>query len=153
MPNHFHFLLKLKNTLELLQAFPKFETLEKMKKSALPSKQFANLFSSYTQAFNKKYGRKGSLFLKNFKRIPIDQDNYLSTIIAYIHLNPILHQFVETPEAWPWSSYNTIVSNSPTKLKRNEVIEWFGNREQFVAHHQQYRASKFREIQMPGFLS
>jgi putative transposase len=152
MPNHFHLLIKLKSSIELLKAFPKFETLEKLEKSALPSKQFANLFSSYTQAFNKKYKRKGSLFLKNFKRSIIDDDFYLSTIIAYIHLNPVLHQFVKMPETWSWSSYNTMISNSPTRLKRNEVIEWFGNKEQLIAHHQQYRASKFSGIQIPGFL-
>jgi REP element-mobilizing transposase RayT len=66
MPNHFHFLIQIKNEEELknsLQvrspAFPKFQTLEK-----LTSKQFANLFSSYTQAFNKQQGRRGSLFIK-----------------------------------------------------------------------------------------
>lgn len=31
------------------------------------SKQFANLFSSYTQAFNKVNNRMGSLFIKKFK--------------------------------------------------------------------------------------
>jgi putative transposase len=152
MPNHFHFLIKLKTSGELLQTFPKFETLEKLENAALPSKQFANLFSSYTQAFNKKYKRKGSLFLKNFKRSLVDNDNYISIIIAYIHLNPVLHQFAEVPEAWSWSSYNTLVSNAPTRLKRNEVIEWFGNIERLVDHHQQYRASKFRDVKMPDIL-
>jgi putative transposase len=149
MPNYFHFLIKLKSSKELLQSFPKFETLEKVEKSALPSRQFANLFSSYTQGFNKKYQRKGSLFLKNFKRTVIDNDNYLSSIIAYIHLNPVIHQFAEVPGAWLWSSYNTVVSDAPTNLKRNEVIGWFGNKEQLVAHHQQYSDGKFREIPIP----
>jgi hypothetical protein len=31
MPNHFHFLIKLKSSKELLQSFPKFETLERWK--------------------------------------------------------------------------------------------------------------------------
>ncbi len=63
MPNHFHLLVKIKNEESLLQTFSKFETLEK-----LLSKKFSNLFSSYTQAFNKLYQRRGSLFIKNFKR-------------------------------------------------------------------------------------
>ena len=64
MPNHFHLLVRIKDAEALLQTFPKFETLEKLAASNIISKQFANLFSSYTQAFNKKYDRKGSLFQK-----------------------------------------------------------------------------------------
>ena len=67
MPNHFHFLIRIKNKNEiennLEQAFPEIAVLEK-----LISKRFSNFFSSYSQAFNKQQGRMGSLFMKNFKR-------------------------------------------------------------------------------------
>jgi REP element-mobilizing transposase RayT len=152
LPNHFHFLIKLKNSLELLKAFPKFETLEKLEDSHLPSKQFSNLFSSYTQGFNKKYHTKGSLFLKNFKRRLINSDTYISTAIAYIHLNPVFHGFVSQPEAWPWSSYNTVLGDAPTRLKRTQVLEWFGNKEQLIAHHIDYRHSKTGAQLEPDFL-
>ncbi|HEA31502.1 MAG TPA: hypothetical protein ENH91_16170 [Leeuwenhoekiella sp.] len=56
MPNHFHFLVRIKND------------VSKEKLEGHVSKQFSNLFSSYTQAFNKQQKRKGSLFMKNFKR-------------------------------------------------------------------------------------
>lgn len=57
LPNHFHFLLRIRTgeELETLEAFPKFETLEK-----LLSKQFSNFFSAYTQAFNKHHGAWGA---------------------------------------------------------------------------------------------
>ena len=84
MPNHFHILLKIKDEDEIrnMESFPKFETLEKVSKedkiqfiekmervvSSFVSKQFSNFFSSHTQAINRMYSRKGSLFMKNFKR-------------------------------------------------------------------------------------
>ena len=104
MPNHFHFLIQIKSQQELtlffnqktslnyndsnnadgLKAFPKFKTLEK-----LISKQFSNFFSCYTQALNKQQNRKGSLFMKNFKRKKVRDTPYLLQLIKYIHYNPI----------------------------------------------------------------
>ncbi len=148
LPNHFHFLIRLRDIHTLLQTFPKFETLEKLSHASLPSKQFSNLFSSYTQGFNKKYRRKGSLFLKNFKRKAIDSDQYFSLLIAYIHMNPVVHQFTVSPEDWLWSSYKSVLSNLPTQLERNMVLNWFGGRNSFVSFHRQYHISKFPEIQL-----
>jgi putative transposase len=135
MPNHIHFLVQLKNEHELESTFGKFETFQKLE--ARISKQFANLFSSYTQAFNKMYGRRGSLFIPNFKRKEITEDSYLTSIIAYIHLNPVNHGFAKQCETWRWSSYNTIMSEKETLLSRKEVIQWFGNRDEFEKFHRQ----------------
>ncbi len=146
LPNHFHFLVRIKNADTLLKTFPKFETLEKLETSLLPSKQFSSLFSSYTQGFNKRYNRKGSLFLKNFKRKPIMSDDYFSVLVAYIHLNPVHHKFASNLDDWHWSSYKTVLSEGTTELERVIVLNWFGNAERFVLFHEQYRASKFPEI-------
>lgn len=73
------------------------------------SKQFANLFSCYTQSFNKVYHRKGSLFIKNFKREPISDKIYFLNAIVYTHRNPIHHGFREKYEDWEYSSYTDIV--------------------------------------------
>ncbi len=95
MPNHFHILVRVKDINYLTGAFPKFQTLEKFKNineedkriSYFVSKQFANFFSSYTQAFNKMFNRKGSLFIKNFKRKTIDSDQQWQDTFQYIHHN------------------------------------------------------------------
>ncbi len=107
MPNHFHLLVKIKNEKSLLQTFPKLKTLEK-----LLSKKFSNLFSSYTQAFNKLYQRRGSLFIKNFKRKQITSSQYLQILFLYIHLNPIKHGFTKEISEWQWSSYHYIQHHS-----------------------------------------
>jgi len=137
MPNHFHLLIKIKTEEELLAAFPKFLTLEKLMGANSISKQFSNFFSSYTQSYNKRYHRMGSLFMKNFKREPVSTDGYFSTIIHYIHANPVHHGFVEHMGDWHWSSYNTLLSGSATRINREEIITWFGNRDAFIAFHEQ----------------
>src|SRR5690554_2256509 len=108
MPNHFHLLVKIKSEEEINSTFPKFRTLEKFDdKTNFLSKQFANFFSSYTQSFNKVYGRRGSLFLKNFKRKEILDENYLRNLILYIHLNPLKHGFTNDILDWKWNSYQS----------------------------------------------
>jgi REP element-mobilizing transposase RayT len=132
MPNHFHFLLRIKEKekLMMLPDFPKFRTLEN-----LISKRFSHYFSSYTQAFNKQEKRKGSLFIKNFKRSPVTDKKYLQKLVHYIHYNPVEAGLASKPQEWKYSSYNAILSSRPTLVLKEEVIEWFGDLENFIYCH------------------
>lgn len=146
MPNHFHLLVRMKSEKELVSLIktrPVFSRFEKLKThddieyclSNFLSKQFANLFSSYTQAFNRMFDRKGSLFIKNFKRIHVGDDSYFTQLVRYIHLNPVKHGFVKAPEDWRYSSYNTILSKRATLVKGKEVIDWFDGVDNFKFCH------------------
>lgn len=132
MPNHFHFLLRIRKEEELktLEAFPKFGTLEK-----LLSKQFSNFFSAYTQAFNKHHGRMGSLFMKNFNRKAVKDKAYFKKLVHYIHYNPVEAGCCENPKSWKHSSYPLLITNQATFLKRSELIDWFGDLDNFVRYH------------------
>ena len=141
MPNHFHLLVRIKDAEALLQTFPKFETLEKLAASNIISKQFANLFSSYTQAFNKKYDRKGSLFQKNFKRKEIDTDAYFGQAVAYIHFNPIKHGFTADINDWEWTSYHQYTQQQISFIHRQPVLDWFGSNESFLDFHRNYKGA------------
>jgi putative transposase len=170
MPNHFHFLIRIKSERELqiffdaqlnkhggfyslLEPLPKFETLEgvaadiKPRKSIelLISKQFSNFFSGYTQAFNKQHGRMGSLFMKNFKRKKIDTSTYLIQLIKYIHNNPLEAKLEKHLEDWPYSSYPKIISPTPYFLKQEELLSWVDGLENFkYIHTQQISEPLFR---------
>ncbi len=121
MPNHFHLLVGIKEEEVLRRTFPKFETLEK-----LVSKQFSNFFSSYTQSFNKAFQRRGSLFMKNFKRIPVVDIQQWQETFLYIHLNPVKHGFTQKPEDWKWSSWHGYDNQSKTsKLNRLYYLNFF----------------------------
>jgi len=137
LKNHFHLLVYIKNQDEINSDSLSYSTVEKPK-SINASKQFSNLFNSYTQAINKRHNRTGSLFEKNFKRKHIANERYFQNMIFYIHNNPVSHGFVNKVFDYPWSSYLSILSNKPTKLKRERVIEMFEG----VDNFEQYHASK-----------
>lgn len=73
MPNHIHFLLKIKNkeSIESLGKFQTFLTLKEVETKI--SKQFSNLFSCYTQSYNKVFKEKEvySFLILKEKRLPI----------------------------------------------------------------------------------
>jgi len=148
MPNHIHFLVLIKTELAIesffqdLQGFKNLGGLDSGLVRGLEiekriSQQFSNLFNSYAQSFNKMYDRKGSLFIHTFKRKEITTDSYLTNTIHYIHANPVHHGFVKEITDWPWSSYHLILSDAPGWIQQEEVIQWFGNREEFIKYHQQ----------------
>ena len=40
-------------------------------------------------------------------------------------------------EDWQYSSYHTLLTDKKTILKRNDVLEWFNGKEDFIKYHQQ----------------
>lgn len=139
MPNHFHFMLRLKNKEELIsfidEKYPNSDPQSFQNFADLFSNQFKNFLISYAKAFNKMYERRGSLFLDNLNRRLIETDDYFIQVIRYIHLNPVKHGFVNKPEDWRYSSFNSYLSNSKSLLKREYVIKTFGGRESFLKLH------------------
>jgi len=57
-----------------------------MHKKHKPSTQFSHLFNSYSQAFNKKYKRTGSLFERQFRRIEIIPIVYLNALKVLLNI-------------------------------------------------------------------
>jgi REP element-mobilizing transposase RayT len=134
LKNHFHLLIYTKEQNEINKKILTYNTVKKPKLINV-SKQFSHLFNAYTQAINKRQNRTGSLFEKPFKRIHVTSEKYFQNLIYYIHNNPVKHEFVENMIEYPWSSYETIISKKPTKLKRNRIIEIFDDAENFKYYH------------------
>lgn len=104
-------------------------------KKPIPHRMFGHLFNSYTKYLNLKIGRTGSLFEKNFHRIPINSDRYFRNLVMYIHQNPVHHGFTNDFKDYPWSSYGSVISEKTTRVKRKEVLDWFDNRNNFIYAH------------------
>ena len=138
MPNHFHFVIKIKSNKELIEFFERKNN--KINKSGLhsiqnlPSKQFSKFISCYTQAFNKVYDRHGPLLESPFKRKKLDSEKYLKNVIIYVHQNPI--DLKADFRSYKFSSYYTVLSSLKTNLKRVEVIEYFHDLENFIFCHE-----------------
>jgi len=156
MPNHFHLLIKVKEEKEIgfipqkqLSGYSTTESAkEQLTSSAVidpdegstmkrykPENQFSHLFNAYAQAFNKRFGRTGSLFQHPFKRKHISNGSNLKQVILYIHNNPVHHGFCSAPIEYPWSSYLTCISVKSTRLKRESVMGWFDNEANFKTMH------------------
>ena len=97
---------------------------------------FSNMFNAYTKAFNKKYNRVGSLFQKHPKRIRISNEDYLRHLILYVNTNTNHHGIANFLN-YKFTSYQDIISDKPTFLKKNEVVKWFDNIDNFKYVHRQ----------------
>lgn len=95
-PNHYHFLVRqiAENGIE---------------------KFMHKLGTGYTNYFNKKIKRTGSLFQGHFKSIHIDSNEYLLHLSAYINLNDKVHMLNELGISNSKSSWNEYVSNKNTE--------------------------------------
>lgn len=69
MPNHFHLLVKQKDS-ESIKNF------------------VHSLLTRYTMYFNKKYDRVGPLYQDRYKAVLVSEEPYLLHLSRYIHLNP-----------------------------------------------------------------
>jgi REP element-mobilizing transposase RayT len=128
MPNHFHFLLRVKGKEELedLSGFQNLTGLSAYENRV--SKYFSNLFNSYAKAYNKTFDRRGSLFERRFKAKQIESVDQWQETFLYIHLNPIKHGFTQNLKFWKWSSWHAYKNiNNESLLDRNEALSYFDN--------------------------
>ena len=85
MGNHIHLLLK-EGT----------EPLEQV---------FKRLCGKFVYWYNAKYQRTGHLFQDRFKSEPVDTQEYLQTVIRYIHQNPVKAGICKKISEYAYSSY------------------------------------------------
>lgn len=149
LPNHFHFLIKVRPLEDVLFYLrngnePKATIPQKRILSQPVSNssicyavqiQFLRLFTSYSMYFNRKWNRKGNLFHRRFKRLPVQSGAHLSRLIFYIHANPQKHGVQEDFLVYDWSSYQGLLLPGHHFLENNAVMEWFGGRADFQLFH------------------
>ena len=128
LPNHFHFLLKINDNKNLPNT-----NQEGSKRIHQP---FSNMFNAYSKAINKKYKRTGSLFQKHLHRIKIESEEYFRSLVIYIHLNPDKHNIVTNYKTYPYSSYKAYVNDGSSMIKRNEVLNYFGDKKTLIYCHE-----------------
>lgn len=141
--NHFHVLVKIKSEEEIeqtLKVAKTFRVSEKRKPlgSDYASKKFSDFFNAYAKAINNAYGRTGSLFQHPFGRVPVTTDRQFWNVIATIHQNPQKHKFVEDFRDWKYSSYGVLLSDKPTKIQRDIVLDWFGGKDGYLKLHEEW---------------
>jgi hypothetical protein len=73
--------------------------------------------------------------MKPFKRIKLTDEHYRQKLVHYIHFNPVKAKLCNTPQEWKFSSYSALLSQNDSLLKRNEVLDWFDDVENFKYVH------------------
>jgi len=90
MDNHVHLLVKVSNT---------------------PLSKIMQLIQqTYTQYFNKKYNRTGHVFEQRYKAVLCNTDEYLLSLIRYIHKNPERANISDIN--YKWSSHQEYIYNN-----------------------------------------
>jgi hypothetical protein len=91
--------------------------------AVIVSEQFRRLFISYSQAIKKQEAIRGNLFSRPFKRLMIEDEEYLKYLAFYIHFNPLKHNVCDDFKKYHFSSYAAIISNSETSLN---ITHYYG---------------------------
>ena len=104
------------------------------------SKILQGINQSYTAYFNRRYETSGHLFQGRYKAILCDKDEYLLSLVKYIHLNPVRAKIVKTPEEYRWSSHDSYAVKPEKKgiTDEDQVLRMFS--EDKTKARKQYRA-------------
>lgn len=143
MPNHFHLIIRqrIENGIVLFMQ---------------------KLGSGYTNYFNQKYKRVGSLFQGRFKAVLVESDNYLLHLSRYIHLNPIelidpnlkingirnLSKSNRFLEKYRWSSYldYTGRKNFSSLIHRGFINQYFENPQEYRNFIQEWLSTQTDDL-------
>lgn len=129
MDNHVHMLLKVP-----------FSRLAKLMQI---------LMSGYATYYNSIHDHVGHLFAGRYKSEPIDSDEYLMTVVRYIHQNPVKGGMSASCD-YRWSSYQSYISGTG-KTNTEFVLAVFGGLDEFVAFHEHdSRGRPLHELAMAG---
>lgn len=114
-PNHFHLILKQVSDKGIAKFMQKVGT-------------------GYTNYFNHKYERTGSLFQGVFKAIHIDSNEYLLHVSAYVNLNFRVHQLrSEAPKyRSSWGEYVGAVRDREGICSVEPVLGQFRNKKEYI---------------------
>lgn len=102
MPNHYHFVVYLKEA----------DGLERLMRSVM---------TSYSMYFNKKYARVGTLFQNHFLASRITDESYFWHISRYVHLNPVEITGGQYAD-YPFSSYEYFMGNKSAEWVHPEYF-------------------------------
>jgi putative transposase len=93
MPNHFHLVLFPQDDGDL-------------------SRWMQWLSTAHVRRHHRQYGTSGHVWQGRFKAFPIQRDEHLLTVMAYVERNPLRAGLVQRAEDWPWSSLRLWMSKT-----------------------------------------
>lgn len=143
MPNHYHLLIKqlVDNGISIFMH---------------------RLGTAYTNYFNKKYERNGSLFQGRYKIKQITDEGYLAYLSKYIHLNPVEILQSDWQEeginnkaqadnflnSYKWSSYQDYVGikNFPSVIDKDILNDFYPNPDSYKEFISSFLVQEIEQI-------
>jgi len=158
MPNHFHLIIKVRDEIHLKnkgtvlskkngsvalhdrgnRSFKKENgsiSSQNTEIGKIVSNQFKRLFITYAMAINNQENRVGNLFDPKYKRLLIENQDYLEYAIFYTHYNPEKHGIIDNFRQYKYSSFKAINRKGKTSMARDFVLELFGGKKEFLNYH------------------
>lgn len=87
------------------------------------------VLTAYTQYYNRKYKKVGHLLQGRYKSVICQSESYLTTLVRYIHLNPVKAKMVATAAEYPFSSHRTYLGIDPAgPVDVDSVLRHFGSK-------------------------
>lgn len=137
IPNHFHWLVSVKDLKECkfseedeLLLFDQGKSIHEVVR-----RRFKNMFLCYSMNLKKTEEIKTNVFSQKFRRKKVTDANQLTQLFYYIHQNPLHHGLTNDWSNYRWSSFGDLLFNPYTILEKKFVFDWFGGRDEFIKMH------------------
>lgn len=99
---------------------------------------FRHLSTHYAGWFNMKYSRTGHVQQGRYHSEPVEDEEYLLTVVRYIHQNPTKAGLESwAGESYPWTSIYEYLSGKSILVNINYVLSIFGDLQNFNFFHEQ----------------
>jgi hypothetical protein len=152
LPNELHLVIKINAEQDLFNFYKQNdffpdenESLESIKKlnQSLAAQNF-NVFDKHTQKLftnflnsfvaeskNQKQLSFNKIAKLGFSKVELNNDDEIVSTITNLHLLPTKYKYCSQISDWKYSSYQAILSDKPSSIDRDSVINLFGNKEKF----------------------
>jgi len=131
IPNHFHFLIQVKEEKEIPVLDKKIDI------NKLITNKFKNFFISYSMAFKNMFQQKSNVFSQKYKHVQLHTDEDIKRVILYIHSNP-KHHHVGDWKTYKWSSYQEALYRNLSVGKSSFVLDLFGGKQDYLGIHETF---------------
>jgi putative transposase len=112
----------------------------------------------YTQSYNRRHGRKGTLWEERYKSLLVGGRGALLTVAAYIDLNAVRARVVEDPAAYRFCGYGEAVGGSGQARQGLQLLfehlDYEGGWEEVARLYREQlyvRGERDEQAQKPGF--
>ena len=111
VPNHYHFILK-QLTDDGIRIF------------------MHKIGTGFTNYFNLKNNRTGSLFQGPYKSVPVESDEQLLYLSAYVNGNAEIHNVAGAGD-WRWGSHNEYLGSQIGKCNKELILKQFKGEDEY----------------------